>query len=62
MLPPSTTINRPVVEEADALAGLLALLDHLDVQLSPGRNAGFYRVGELVEVEDADALELARRG
>ena len=40
-LPPSTTIIVPSSRNADALAGLLALLDDPTRISSPGRNAGF---------------------
>ena len=54
--------HRAVVEEGDALAGLLALLDDLDVERLAGQERRLQRVGELVEVQDADALELRRPG
>ena len=56
--PPFDDDHRPVVEEADALAGLLALLDDPDVQLLAGQHGGLDRVGQRVDVHDPDALEL----
>ena len=53
--------HRPVVEVRDALAGLLALLDDLDLQRVAGQERRLDRVGELVEVQDADALSCATR-
>ena len=50
--------HRPVVEEADALAGLLALLDDPDPQLLAGQDGGLDGIRERVDVEDADPLEL----
>ena len=56
--PPSTTIIVPSSRNADALAGLLALLDDLDAHLLAGQEGGLHRVRQLVEVHDAHALEL----
>ena len=50
--------HRPVVEVGESLAGLLALLDDLDVQCVAGQEGRLERVGELVEVQDADVVEL----
>ena len=50
--------HRPVIEEADALAGLLALLDHLDPELLAGQDGGLHGVGQRVDVQDPHALEL----
>ena len=50
--------HRPVIEEADTLARLLALLDDPDVELLAGQDRGFDRVGQRVDVHDPDALEL----
>ena len=50
--------HRAVVEERDALAGLLALLDDLDPERFAGQERRLDRVRELVEVDDPDALEL----
>ena len=50
--------HRPVVEEADALAGLLALLDDPDAQLLAGQDRRLHRVRQRVDVQDPDALEL----
>ena len=50
--------HRAVVEEADALAGLLALLDDPDPQLLAGQDGRLHRVGQRVDVHDADALQL----
>ena len=50
--------HRPVVEETDALARLLALLDHLDPQLLAGQDGRLHGVGERVDVHHPHALEL----
>ena len=50
--------HRAVVEEADALAGLLALLDDPDPQLLAGQDRGLHGVGQRVDVHHPDALQL----
>ena len=50
--------HRAVVQVADALAGLLALLDDLDAHLLAGVDDRLHRVGQLVDVQDPDALQL----
>src|SRR5207342_194677 len=50
--------HRAVVEEAHTLARFLALLDHPDPELLARQHRRLHGIGERVDVEDADALEL----
>ena len=50
--------HRAVVEIADALAGVLAGLDHTDPKVLARQQRGLHRVRERVHVQDADALEV----
>ena len=50
--------HRAVVEEADALARLLALLDDPDAELLAGQDRRLDRVRQRVDVQDPDALQL----
>ena len=50
--------HRPVVEVGDALAGLLALLEHEDAQHLARQHHRLQRVRELVDVEHGDAAQL----
>ena len=47
-----------VVKVADALADLLASIDHLDLELLARDEARLDRVGQLVDVQDVDVLDL----
>ena len=49
--------HRAVVEVADPLARLLAALDQLDGQALARQDDRLHRVGQVVEVDDLDALE-----
>ena len=49
-----------VLEIPDALVGLLALLDDGDGHHLARRDDGLHRVGEVVEIEDADSLDLGQ--
>src|SRR5439155_22754311 len=49
---------RPVVEVADALAGILARLDHPHAQVLAGEQGRLHRVGQRVHVEYAYALQV----
>ena len=50
--------HRPVVEVSDALAGLLALLDDAHAHLLTGMDDRLHGVRQLVDVQDADPLQL----
>ena len=50
--------HRAVVEIADALAGVLARLDHAHPEVLAGEQRGLHRVGQRVHVEDTDALKV----
>ena len=50
--------HRAVVQVADALAGLLALGDDLDPQRVAGQQRRLQRVGQRVDVQDADRLQV----
>ena len=50
--------HRAVIEEADALPGLLALLDHPDPQLLAGEYRWLHGIGQRVDVHDPHALQL----
>ena len=51
--------HRPVVEEPDPLARLLALLDDPDPELLARQDSRLHGIRERVDVEHADALELS---
>ena len=50
--------HRAVVEEADSLPDLLALLDDADPEVLAGQDGRLHRVGERVHVQHPHALEL----
>ena len=50
--------HRPVIEETDTLASLLAFLDDPHVQFLAGQDRGLDRIRERIDVHDPHALQL----
>ena len=49
--------HRPVVEVADALARLLAFLDHPNAHFFAGQDRGLDGVRQLIDIEDSNPLD-----
>ena len=50
--------HRPIVQIANALAGLLALTDQLDLELLAGQNGRLQRIRQVVDVQHLHVLDL----